>query len=79
MRLLSRMANVIRYVTVNLPVSLAEQIDMIISEKKQGYRSRNEFCLEAIRKHLRYIGHNGGSNNAILSQPSNDKEIDTNV
>lgn len=46
------MADKTRYVTLNLPIPLAKEVDKIIEQKKEGYRSRNEFCMEAIRKHV---------------------------
>ena len=59
------MADATRYVNLNLPIPLAEQIDKIVNNREFGYRSRNEFCMEAIRKKLRNFNYNGvgGSGN----------------
>jgi len=45
------------YVTVKLPRELAEYIDVVIKERKFGYRSRAEFVAEAVREKLRQLGY----------------------
>ena len=54
------MADITRYVNVNLPIPLAQQIDKIINNPVNGYRSRNEFCIEAIRIKIKEYKENGG-------------------
>ena len=53
------MADVTRYVSMQLPIPLAREVDILISDKTRGYRSRNEFCVEAIRRRIEYIKNNG--------------------
>lgn len=65
------------YVTVKLPRELVTQCEKLVENSKFGFTSRTDVVKTAIRTFL--LDNNGGSNNAILSQPSNDKEIDTNV
>jgi metal-responsive CopG/Arc/MetJ family transcriptional regulator len=38
--------------TVALPEELINKIDRIVSEKKHGYRSRNELVTDAVRRRL---------------------------
>lgn len=40
------------YVTIQLPKGLAEEVDKIVADKSKGFRSRNEFCVNAIRKEV---------------------------
>lgn len=48
------MANVSRpYVTVQMPVPLMEMVDKIVENRSNGYRSRNEFCVDSVRKWVR--------------------------
>lgn len=42
-----------KYTTIRLPDFLIEQIDKIVKNKTYGYRSRNEFCVYAIREILK--------------------------
>jgi len=53
------MSDVTRYVTVNLPIPLAEEVDKIVKDERNGFRSRNEFVVDAVRKHLIYYKNNG--------------------
>jgi metal-responsive CopG/Arc/MetJ family transcriptional regulator len=38
--------------TIALPDELVDKIDKIVDEKKHGYRSRNEFVTDAVRRRL---------------------------
>jgi metal-responsive CopG/Arc/MetJ family transcriptional regulator len=38
--------------TIALPEELVEKIDKIVTEEKHGYRSRNEFVTDAVRRRL---------------------------
>ena len=38
--------------TVALPEELIDKIDKLVGEKKHGYRSRNEFVTDAVRRRL---------------------------
>jgi metal-responsive CopG/Arc/MetJ family transcriptional regulator len=37
------------YVTVQIPRGLTDEIDLIIMNTSLGFRSRNEFCVDAVR------------------------------
>ena len=54
------MPDVKKYVSFQLPIPLAKQVDKLVKNEKHGYRSRNEFCVEAIRTQLRNFLNNGG-------------------
>jgi len=41
------------YVNISVPEKLAEQIDNIVANQINGYRSRNEACVDAIRRFIR--------------------------
>jgi metal-responsive CopG/Arc/MetJ family transcriptional regulator len=41
-----------RYVNVKLPVELTDEVEKISERKLLGYRSRNEFVVEAVRDKL---------------------------
>jgi len=53
------MADITRYVNLNLPIPLAKEVDKIIGNPINGYRSRNEFCMEAIRTKIREYNSGG--------------------
>ena len=38
--------------TVALPEEIIERIDTLVKEQKHGYRSRNEFVTDAVRRRL---------------------------
>jgi len=44
------------YVKVNLPKNLADIIDSIVKEGMFGYRSRDEFVADAVRRRLEQLG-----------------------
>ena len=48
------MTNIVsnNYVTIKIPKGLAEEVDKIVADKSKGFRSRNEFCVNAIRKEV---------------------------
>ncbi|MGD2200501.1 MAG: ribbon-helix-helix domain-containing protein [Candidatus Bathyarchaeota archaeon] len=46
-----------KYHTVNLPESLADKIDEVISSGKHGYTSIPDFVKTAVRKYLRELGY----------------------
>jgi metal-responsive CopG/Arc/MetJ family transcriptional regulator len=41
------------YVNVSLPLELIKEVDKTWKRSKQGYRSRAEFVMEAIRQRLK--------------------------
>ena len=45
------------YRTAKIPEELAKIRDEIVQTKKYGYRSFNEFVVEAVRKRLREMGY----------------------
>jgi len=45
------------YRTAKIPEELAKIIDEIVKSRKYGYRSFNEFVVEAVRKRLRELGY----------------------
>lgn len=45
------------YRTAKIPEELARIIDDIVKNKKYGYRSFNEFVVEAVRTRLREMGY----------------------
>lgn len=56
------MVDVNGYTTVRLPDFLIERIDIIVKNKNHGFRSRNEFCVYAVREILKkYNGSNNQS------------------
>lgn len=60
----------IGYTTIRLPDFLINQIDKVVSDKGNGFRSRNEFCVDAIRRILRKYRNNVGGVDA-------DKKMDS--
>ncbi|MBS7631422.1 hypothetical protein KEJ47_07615 [Candidatus Bathyarchaeota archaeon] len=46
-----------KYHTVNLPESLAEKIEEVISSGKHGYTSVSDFVKSAVRKYLKELGY----------------------
>jgi len=46
-----------KYHTVNLPGSLTEKIEEVISSRKHGYTSVPEFVKEATRLYLKELGY----------------------
>ena len=44
-----------KYVTVKVPIQLAEAIDEVIEQGKKGYKSRAEFVKEAVRLRLEEV------------------------
>jgi len=45
------------YAKVNIPKQLAELIDEVIKDGKYGYRSRDEFVTDAVRRRLEELGY----------------------
>lgn len=53
------------YVTLKIPVALAEEIDQLIESGTLGYRSRAEMVNDAIRRRIEQINSNlNGKNTA---------------
>lgn len=48
------------YVNISIPEKLAELIDEIVANRTNGYRSRNEACVDAIRRFTRNYQPTGG-------------------
>ncbi len=44
------------YRTAKIPEELAEIVDKVVESKRYGYRSFNEFVVEAVRLRLRDMG-----------------------
>lgn len=44
------------WVSVQLPEELAELVDSVVKSRKYGYRSRNDFVIDAVRQQLRRLG-----------------------
>lgn len=55
------------YTTVRLPDFLIDQIDDVVRDKINGFRSRNEFCVDAVRRALKDFKNNGGETNGSIS------------
>lgn len=51
-----------RHVTVQMPTGLMAEVDELIKNNSLGYRSRNEFCVEAVRLRVDYIKNNNQNN-----------------
>ena len=45
------------WVGLAIPEELAKKIDEVVKAKKHGYRSRQDFVVDAIRKLLRELGY----------------------
>lgn len=45
------------WVYVGLPAEIVKLIDEVITAKKWGFRSRNEFVLEAVKMRLKELGY----------------------
>jgi len=46
------------YVPVNMPIPLLKKVDKIVENQSNGYRSRNEFCVDAVRRlSLKFINN----------------------
>ncbi|MEM2263467.1 MAG: CopG family transcriptional regulator [Candidatus Bathyarchaeia archaeon] len=45
------------WVYVGLPAEIVNLIDQVIAAKKWGFRSRNEFVLEAVKMRLKQLGY----------------------
>ena len=45
------------YVKVNLPKYLADVIDTLVKEGRYGYKSRDEFVADAVRRRLEQLGY----------------------
>lgn len=41
------------YGNIKIPMGTLEQIDEIVANQSNGYRSRNEACVDAIRRFVR--------------------------
>ena len=39
-----------KYNNVTFPQALLDEVDKIVKDKSAGYRSRNEFCVDAVRR-----------------------------
>lgn len=59
---------------MQLPIPLAREVDIIISDKTRGYRSRNEFCVEAIRRRMEDIKNNGNRTQLLECKTIDKKE-----
>lgn len=46
------------YMNISVPKKLVEQIDTIVANQTNGYRSRNEACVDAIRRFVRNFKNN---------------------
>lgn len=46
------------YGNIKVPLGLLSEVDKIVEKEKNGYRSRNEFCVDAIRQILRNLRGN---------------------
>ena len=55
-----------KYVTVRIPIDLADEIDAILSSGIRGYRSRAELIVEATRLRLESIYRNNSMKNDML-------------
>jgi len=51
-----------RYVTVQMPIPLMKEVDAIVTDGSHGYRSRNEFCVDAVRTLARDFKNNTNQN-----------------
>jgi len=56
------------YVNISVPEKLTEQIDTIVANQTNGYRSRNEACVDAIRRFVR----NFKNNRTLTNKNNND-------
>jgi metal-responsive CopG/Arc/MetJ family transcriptional regulator len=45
------------WVNVAIPEDLAKIIDEVIEVKKYGYRSRQDFVIDAVRRRLEHLGY----------------------
>ena len=55
------------YGNIKVPIGLLEEVDKIIDEQSNGYRSRNEFCVDAVRRVLREFKDNGGEKDRSIN------------
>jgi len=46
------------YGNVKIPMGLLLEVDKIVSTERNGFRSRNEFCVHAIREILKEYRNN---------------------
>ncbi len=45
------------WVSISIPEELASIIDRAVEDKKNGYRNRQDFVIDAIRIRLRMLGY----------------------
>ena len=43
------------YVSVQMPTGLTGEVDILINNQVLGYRSRNEFCVDAVRRRIEIL------------------------
>jgi metal-responsive CopG/Arc/MetJ family transcriptional regulator len=46
-----------KWVSVGIPKEIAERIDKVIDSRQWGFRSRNDYVLEAVKMDLRTRGY----------------------
>ena len=49
--------------TVQIPIGLLSEVDKIIEQKSLGFRSRNEFCVDCVRRIVRIYQSKDSNNN----------------
>ena len=57
-----------KYNNVTFTVGLLDEVDAIVANQANGYRSRNEFCVDAVRRLV--LNYKNGNKNY---QPENEK------
>lgn len=51
------------HMTVQMPIGLISEVDEIIKQKSLGFRSRNEFCVDCVRRIVRTYNENNSNQN----------------
>jgi hypothetical protein len=51
------------HMTVQMPIGLISEVDEIIKQKSLGFRSRNEFCVDCVRRIVRTYQNNNSNKN----------------
>jgi len=46
------------YIPVNVPLPLLKEVDKVVANQSNGFRSRNEFCVHSIREILKEYRNN---------------------
>ena len=64
------------YTTIRLPDFLIKQIDDFVKDKQNCYRSRNEFCVDGVR---RFILHLRAKNGNKDYQPKHEGKMETSL